>query len=127
MPRYRVRLGQALAHQGAILGEGACVELPRQVADDPAVNALVEEVDASGALVPPAPVDDLERFKAHERVSILRDRLAAAKAVVDGLQTQLAEEERRLREAVDAMRPPASTGKPRANTPDLMTSGGTPA
>jgi hypothetical protein len=106
MPRYRVRLGQVLAHGGTVHAEGALVEISRAIAEDGAVSGLVEEVDASGALVAPVPVDDLARFRAHERVSLLRDRLAAAQATVDGLRAQLDGEEQALRDAVAAMTVP---------------------
>lgn len=109
MPRYRVRDGQVLPVNGQILEAGGFVDLPRTVADDMANRHLVEEVDAAGQPVTPTPVDDLERFKAHERVGFLRDRLAAAKAIVGALEARLANEEQALVQAVQAVAP--ATGK----------------
>lgn len=103
MPRYRVRPTCELAHNGATLREGAIVELPRPIAEDGAVSHLIDEVDGAGNPVTPPPADDLERFRAHERVSILRDRLTAAEVVVAELKARLEDEDRRLREAVLAV------------------------
>lgn len=102
MPRYRVRDGSQLAHGGTVLEAGAIVELPRTIAADMAVSGHVEEIDAQGQPIASVPPDDLERFRTHERVSILRDRLAMAKAKVDAIQAQLEFEEQRLADAVTA-------------------------
>lgn len=102
MARYRVRDGQTLASNGQLIEAGAFVDLPRTVAEDMANRHLVEEVDDAGKPVAPRTPDDLERFKSHERVGILRDRLAAAEAVVADLKARLAAEEQVLADAVKA-------------------------
>ena len=102
MPRYQVNAGEVLPHNGQVLEPGAFVELPRIVAEDMANRHLVQEVDAAGQPVAPRPVDDLERFRAHERVGFLRERRAAAMAVVAQVQAQLDAEEQRLVDEVKA-------------------------
>src|SRR5262245_54950112 len=100
MPNYRVREGAVLPCNGTVHEAGAIIALSREVASDMAVAALVEEVDAAGQPVPPKPADDLARFKAHERVGILHERLAAAEAVVASLKAQIEAEEQVLVDAV---------------------------
>jgi hypothetical protein len=99
MPQYRVRPGQLLISSGLQYAPGQIVEMPRHVADDNANRALVEEVDDHGQPVASVPVDDLAGFKAHERVSMLRDRIVAAQAVVASLEDQVAHEEQALVDA----------------------------
>lgn len=102
MPRYRVNVGEVLPHNGQLLEAGAFVELPRVVAEDTANRHLVQEVDAAGQPVAPRPVDDLERFRTHERIGILRTRLADAKGLAERIQAQLDAEEQRLVDEVKA-------------------------
>lgn len=104
MPRYRVRT--QLSHGGTVLPAGSFVELPAAIARDGAVSGFIEEVDDAGKPVAPAPVDDLEGFRSHERVGLLRDRLKAAQAVGDAIQAQLDAEETTLAAAVAAMTKP---------------------
>lgn len=102
MPRYQVRDGAVLPMNGQVCEAGTVVELPRAAADDMAVRHLVQEVDEAGQPVAPTPVDDLERFRAHERVGILRERLAEAQARAATIQAQLDREEQTLAAAVTA-------------------------
>lgn len=116
MPRYRVRDGEVLPINGQLVEAGACVELPRVVADDMANRHLVQEVDEAGQPVAPVAVDDLERFRAHERVGFLRERLATAQAGVAAIQAQLDREEQALADAVKAAAPGrAAKTKPTAD------------
>lgn len=112
MAMYRVREGARVAHAGVVHEAGAILELTRVVGQDIAVAGLVDEVDASGALVVPGPVDDLERFRSHERVAILQGRLAQARARVSDLEAQLAAEERLLADAVKQAATKAPATKP---------------
>lgn len=94
MPRYQVKSGRVLPHGGQVLEEGTIVEdLPRHVGEDSVVRDLVQEIDESGE--PVAPVDrpdaDLERFRPHERVTLLEQRLSDAKARVATLEHLLAD------------------------------------
>ena len=114
MPTYRVRDGEVLAHDGKTREAGDILELPRQVAEDPAVRGAIEEVDAAGNVVAPPPADDLARFRTHERVSMLRERLAEAQARVTAVQAQLTSEEQRLIDEVRA----APSSAPTPKTPD---------
>jgi hypothetical protein len=102
MPRYLVTPGTVLAMSGVVVEAGSFIELPRAVADDSVNRASLQEVDEAGHPVTPLPVDDLERFRSHERVSILLERLATAQAAVKTITQQLAQEERRLLELVQA-------------------------
>lgn len=102
MPRYRIRDGEVLAHEGQVLEAGAFVELPRAIADDMAVRGALEEVDDAGQPVAPVPVDDLARFRTHERVSMLRDRLVEAQGRVTAIQAQLDAVEQQLADEVAA-------------------------
>jgi hypothetical protein len=90
MPRY-------------LLPDGEIQTLSRHAAADIAHVLPVQEVDDAGKPVAPAPVDDLERFRAHERVGFLRERLAEAKSHVDQIQARLDEEERALAAEVRAI------------------------
>lgn len=88
MATFRVRPGQSLAHNGAVLEAGAVVELPRRLAIE--VAHLVDEVDASGQLVTPAPWQELlDQAQAHERPHVLE-------SVRQRTRTALAEAEERL-------------------------------
>lgn len=111
MPKYRVRDNQILAHAGAVHEAGAVIDLPRTVADDPAVRGLLDELDAAGQPVAPRSTDDLERFRAHERVGFLRDRLVAAQATVAELQQRLAAEEKILTDEVAKLTAPSRASK----------------
>lgn len=124
MPRFRVRDGQEVAHAGTVLSGGAFLELPRHVAEDPAVCGSIVEVDADGKPVAPPPADDLARFRAHERVSILRERRAAKQAELAAIDAQLTAEEEALAAAVAAAAKPAAA-KP-ASTPQKPTAPGAP-
>jgi hypothetical protein len=106
MPRYCIRDGETLSHAGTVLVAGAFVELPREVADDPAVRGSIVEVDADGKAVEPRPVDELDRFKLHEQVSILRDRRAAKAAELEAIDQQLAQKDAELAAAVAAQAAP---------------------
>lgn len=90
MPRYQVRVGQQLPHNGQVLEAGAVVELPRHVAADSIVRDLVDEVDEAGNVVLAPLSNDFERFRPHEQVTLLKARLAEAQARVDTLKSQLA-------------------------------------
>ena len=110
MPRYQVKSGEVLPVNGRVLEAGTVIDLPRVVAEDVANRHLVQEVDDKGQPVAPVPVDDLERFRAHERVGILRDRLTAAQGIVASIQAQIDHEDQVLADAVkaaDAARVPA--------------------
>ncbi len=103
MPRYRVRAGAQLTHGGQVHAAGAIVDLPVTTARDIAVAHAVEEVDAAGKPVAPTPVDDLEGYRAHERVGFLRERRAAAQQVVDDLDARLAAEQQQIVDAAKTM------------------------
>ena len=103
MPLFRVRDGEVLGHDGKTRVAGEVIELARSVAEDPAVRGAVEEVDAAGNPVAAPPPDDLARFRTHERVSMLRQQLADAQAVVEQLQARLKAEEQRLTDEVAAI------------------------
>jgi hypothetical protein len=103
MPKYQVRFGEVLPHDGRVLEGGAIVELPRAVADDSAVRGLVQEVDDAGQPVTPVAASDLDRFRTHERVTVLRERLAEAEGVATAIRQQLAAEEQRLVDEVAAL------------------------
>lgn len=91
MARYRVRTGQQLPHGGQVLEAGEIVELPRHVAADSVVRDFVDEVDEAGNPVLVPLVNDLDRFRPHEQVTLLEARLAEAKARVEILESQLAQ------------------------------------
>lgn len=117
MPRYRVREGSVLPHNGVVLEGGAVLELPRAIGQDMAVSHAVEEIDDRGQAVAPTPIDDLERFRTHERVGILRDRIAEAQGRVDALTAQLAAEERTLAAEVRAIEKRPAKEQPQAAAP----------
>lgn len=116
MPRYRVRPGAVLSHQGAVLEEGAVLELTRIVADDPSVRGAIEEIDASGLPVltpPPAIAADIARFKAHEQVTLLEQAIAEHKARGAELEQLLVEAKRQA----DAAAPrPDTKASPKGKT-----------
>jgi hypothetical protein len=118
MPRYTVRPGAVLPHMGALLYEGEYVELPRHVADDSIVRDLVQEVDETGApVLTPAPIDaDLARFRPHERITLLQNRMVDARALVSRLADAIAIEERTIEEA-SLSAAPAPTPAARAFAP----------
>jgi hypothetical protein len=107
MATYRVKDGERLPLNGVVHQAGSIVELPRELASDMAIAGLVQEVDATGHPVAPPPPDDLVRFKLHERVGLLRDRLVAAKDVVAHLEQQIADAEQALVAAVAAITHPS--------------------
>lgn len=102
MPRYKVRDGAVIAHGGSVLEAGALLELQHGVANDVAVRGLIDQVDEQGNIVAATEPDDLERFRSHERVSILRDQIVKAQAFVDQLQARLDAEDKILADAVRA-------------------------
>jgi small-conductance mechanosensitive channel len=110
MPLYRVRPGERLGHDGKVLEGGARLELARAVAEDQALRGALEEIDEKGNPVAPVPANDLDRFRTHERVGFLRERLTAARNAVTDLDAQLAAEEQRLVDEVTAVQ--AATQKP---------------
>lgn len=120
MATYRVRDGERLAHAGQVHEGGAVVELPRAVAEDMAVRGALQEIDAQGQPIASPPADDLERFRAHERVSILRDRLVEAQARVAAIQQRLDAEEKALAAAV------ATAAKPAAKSSETKRPGSQP-
>src|SRR6185369_10158480 len=73
MPRYKVRDGSVLPHEGTLFEAGAIVELPRHIGEDSIVRSLVQEVDETGApvVLVDAEADEryLERFRPHERIT----------------------------------------------------------
>jgi hypothetical protein len=107
MARYQVREGRQLPHNGQVLEAGEVVELPRHVASDSMIRDLVEEIDEAGNPVLAPLVNDLERFRPHEQVTLLQGRLAEAKARVETLEAQIAEAE-----AASAHRDPVAPAQP---------------
>lgn len=108
MPRYQVRPGVVLPHEGEVLEAGAYVELRRHVAEDVNIRGLVQEVDPAGKPVA-APVveQSIAHFQRHERIGMLQERLVEARARVTALETQLAEEESPM-ESASALAAPVS-------------------
>lgn len=94
MPRYRIQDGRQLPHHGQILEGGDVVELPRHVADDPAVRDVVTEVDEGGnAVLAPAAPHGLDRFRPHEQITLLQARLREAETRVETIKGQIARAE----------------------------------
>ncbi len=104
MPRYRVRAGAELAHDGQVLPGGTDLELPRRVAVE--IPHLVDEIDAAGGVVP-VPPDGwklaLEDVQAHERGFVLEQQrqiahaaLADQRLLVDAAQRAAAEAQAEL-------------------------------
>lgn len=119
MPRYRVKVGQELPHDGKILDAGTIVELPRHVGQDSVVRDFVEEVDETGHPVEAADGEaDLERFRPHERVGMLEATLAEAKARVARLEALIAEQQDIIEEALTAPAAPAPVSIESAHTPE---------
>lgn len=105
---YRVNDSAILPHDGQLLEGGTLVELPRHVAEDSAVRDLVTEVDEAGnPILAPAEPHGFERFRPHERVTLLQVRLAEAQARVKTLQAQIEHEQA----AADAESGAASEGE----------------
>lgn len=93
MPRYQVKPGEVLPHNNQVLEAGAIVELPRIVAEDMAVRAAIQEIDAAGKPVqsPLATAQrDFERFRSHEQVTLLEREIADTEARLTELRTLLA-------------------------------------
>lgn len=101
MSRYQVRPGAVLPHNGLVLEAGAIVDLPRHVAADSIVRDLVQEIDETGEpVVSTGPIDaDLERYRPHERITLLQNRMVEATGLVSRLEAAIALEERTIAEA----------------------------
>src|SRR4051794_17569829 len=71
MATYRVKPDQLLPHEGVVYAGGAIVEIPRHVGAE--LPHLVEEVDASGAVVASREPWEiaLEQHRRHEHVGVL--------------------------------------------------------
>lgn len=85
MPKYRVRQGQQLPHEGKVYEYPSLVTLPRRLARE--FPHLVDEVDDAGKPLT-SPREEweiaLETIRDHERISILElERQAAAARVAD--------------------------------------------
>jgi len=113
MPRYKVRDGSVLPHEGTLFEAGAIVELPRHIGEDSIVRSLVQEVDETGAPVvlvdAEADERDLERFRPHERITLLQNRMVDARALLTRLEQRLLEEQQIIEQAAA---PPSSAEAP---------------
>jgi len=105
MPRYRVHDGAVVAHGGAIHEGGAVLELSRAIAEDSAVRGMLQAVDENGRPIDLPEPDDLEVYRAHERVSLLRAQIAEAERRLDTVRQRLRAEEQQLLEAVSTLQP----------------------
>lgn len=121
MPRYQVRTGAILPHEGQLLEAPAIVELPRHVGEDSIVRDLVQEVDDEGQPVVSRALADpsIEHFRSHERVSILQDRLTQAQGRVAALEQRLAAEVAEEAESVKAVGQAQPVHESRAVSRDL--------
>lgn len=119
MPRYRVKAGQELPHDGKILDAGTIVELPRHVGQDSIVRDFVEEVDETGHPVESTDGEaDLERFRPHERVGMLEAKLVEAKARVARLEQLIADQQDIIEEALTAPAAPAPVSIASVHAPE---------
>ena len=57
MPKYRVKVGAVLPHDGRLQPSGTVVELPAHVAMDPVVACLVEPLEPVVVVEPEPPAD----------------------------------------------------------------------
>jgi len=85
MPRYRVKDGALLPHNGETLEGGTEVELPQHVGEDPAIRGLVEAIDAAGHPFADVEDPDAVRFLPHERLGFIKDRMVRTSDLLNRL------------------------------------------